>query len=93
VIAYRDSDWPGNSEIRGVNVSRVKHCLKALIVTRDSKPLWAAPSCTDIQKFLMRFGLSDLEEVAEPKNLNNWRARRSARMKASLPSNGSTGKR
>src|SRR5258708_5624066 len=66
VIAYRQPvTGPEIQEIRGVNVSGVIKTLleKRLIVTAGRKPVMGRPIMYRSSKeFLMRFGLSDLEE-------------------------------
>jgi segregation and condensation protein B len=67
VIAYRQPvTGPEIQEIRGVNVSGVIKTLleKRLIVTAGRKPVMGRPIMYRSSKeFLMRFGLSDLEEL------------------------------
>ena len=67
VIAYRQPvTGPEIQEIRGVNVSGVIKTLleKRLIVTAGRKPVIGRPIMYRSSKeFLMRFGLSDLEEL------------------------------
>src|ERR1700730_12761600 len=67
VIAYRQPvTGPEIQEIRGVNVSGVIKTLleKRLIVTAGRKPVMGRPNMYRSSKeFLMRFGLSDLEEL------------------------------
>src|SRR6202140_1796165 len=67
VIAYRQPvTGPEIQEIRGVNVSGVIKTLleKRLIVTAGRKPVMGRPIMYRTSKqFLMRFGLSDLEEL------------------------------
>jgi len=67
VIAYRQPvTGPEIQEIRGVNVSGVIKTLleKRLIVTAGRKPVMGRPIMYRSSKeFLMRFGLSDLDEL------------------------------
>ncbi len=67
VIAYRQPvTGPEIQEIRGVNVAGVIKTLleKRLIVTAGRKPVMGRPIMYRSSKeFLMRFGLSDLEEL------------------------------
>src|SRR6266853_760916 len=67
VIAYKQPvTGPEIQEIRGVNVSGVIKTLleKRLIVTAGRKPVMGRPIMYRSSKeFLMRFGLSDLEEL------------------------------
>ena len=67
VIAYRQPvTGPEIQEIRGVNVSGVIKTLleKRLIVTAGRKPVMGRPIMYRSSKeFLIRFGLSDLEEL------------------------------
>jgi segregation and condensation protein B len=67
VIAYRQpATGPEIQEIRGVNVSGVIKTLleKRLIVTAGRKPVLGRPIMYRSSKeFLMRFGLSDLDEL------------------------------
>jgi segregation and condensation protein B len=67
VIAYRQPvTGPEIQEIRGVNVSGVIKTLleKRLIVTAGRKPVMGRPIMyRSSREFLMRFGLSDLEEL------------------------------
>ena len=67
VIAYRQPvTGPEIQEIRGVNVAGVVKTLleKRLIVTAGRKPVLGRPILYRTSKdFLMRFGLSDLEEL------------------------------
>src|SRR4030081_447290 len=67
VISYRQpATGPEIQEIRGVNVSGVIKTLleKRLIVTAGRKPVMGRPILYRTSKeFLMRFGLSDLDEL------------------------------
>src|SRR5580693_2748979 len=77
VIAYRQPvTGPEIQEIRGVNVSGVIKTLleKRLIVTAGRKPVMGRPIMYRSSKeFLIRFGLSDLEELPSLKEFEQLR--------------------
>ena len=79
VIAYKQPvTAPEISEIRGVNTSGVISTLldKKLITTAGRKEVMGRPILYKSSKeFLMRFGLSDLDELPEPQGVRSPRSR------------------
>ena len=87
VIAYKQPvTAPEISEIRGVNTSGVISTLldKKLITTAGRKEVMGRPILYKSSKeFLMRFGLSDLDELPSLRNLKPLHAKPWGLMKAS----------
>ncbi len=79
---------PEINEIRGVNVGGVIKTLleKRLITTARRKEVIGRPILYRTSKqFMMRFGLSDLDELPSLKEFNSLRKQRSAPTPALLP--------